>query len=134
MWLAKNIMDNHFRTRILPDIVFAMESQESKELSFCIVFKNRNFSALFVQIWAKLNFPQKLSSNTFQHPEKTNETILRKILNRRTNRWTGERTKTCMYNYRTYPMKPIGPITQGDEKLPSPFYSGTVAKVSVTSI
>ena len=54
-----------------------MESQESKELSFCIPFGKDNmtkvskkckisyFGALFAQIWAKISFPQKLGSVTF---------------------------------------------------------------------
>ena len=49
-----------------------MKSQELKEFSFCIPFKKMTifskkckipyFWALFSQIWAKMNFPQKLGS------------------------------------------------------------------------
>ena len=57
-------------TRILPDMGFAMESQESKELLSDIVFRKRKwqnfqkqckisyFGGLLAQIWAKINFPK----------------------------------------------------------------------------
>ena len=41
--LAKNILGNNSKTRNLPDIGFAMESQESKQLSFCIVFSRNKW-------------------------------------------------------------------------------------------
>ena len=37
--MPKNILGNDSRTRILPDMEFAMESTESKELLFCIDFR-----------------------------------------------------------------------------------------------
>ena len=55
---------------------FATESQELKELSFCIILegnykifkknaKYHIFWALFAQLWAKMNFPQNLGLVTF---------------------------------------------------------------------
>ena len=43
IWLPKNILGNNSRTRILSDIRFLMESQESKEFSFCIVFRKNQW-------------------------------------------------------------------------------------------
>ena len=40
--MVKNILGNNSRTRISPDMGFAMESQSSKEISFCIVFREKN--------------------------------------------------------------------------------------------
>ena len=66
IWLVKNILGNNSRTRILPNIGFAMESQQIKQFSFCIVFEKTNEdnlkkiqNALFAKIWEKMNFPQK---------------------------------------------------------------------------
>ena len=47
IWLTKNILGNNSRTRILPDMGFAIESQESKELSFALFFrKNKLFKKI----------------------------------------------------------------------------------------
>ena len=46
IWLFKNILVDNYRKNLLPDIGFAMEIQELKELSFCIVYtkiKCQNF-------------------------------------------------------------------------------------------
>ena len=71
------ILGNNSRTRILPDMGFAIKSQELKELSFYIVFrKNRrqkfskkckipHFWAIFAQIWVKLNFFTKFELSLF---------------------------------------------------------------------
>ena len=77
IWLTTNILGNNSKTSILPDMRFAMESQQLKELSFRVVFKRKkwqNFQknvkdpilwALFAQIWAKMNFSQKSGNVTF---------------------------------------------------------------------
>ena len=46
IWLAKNILIGNNSRTTLPDLWFAMESQESKELTFWIVFRKKmiNFS------------------------------------------------------------------------------------------
>ena len=46
IWLFKNILVDNYRKNVLPDMGFAMEIQELKELSFCIVYtkiKCQNF-------------------------------------------------------------------------------------------
>ena len=46
IWLFKNILVDNYRKNVLPDMGFAMEIQELKELSFCIVYtkiKSQNF-------------------------------------------------------------------------------------------
>ena len=75
--LIDHILGNNSRTRILPDMGFAMESQELK--GFYIVFRKNKwqniqknekisyFWALCTKIWTKMNFPQKLGSVTFPH-------------------------------------------------------------------
>ena len=72
-----HILGNNSRTRILPDMGFAMESQELK--GFYVVFRKNKwqniqknekisyFWALCTKIWTKMNFPQKLGSVTFPH-------------------------------------------------------------------
>ena len=50
IWLAKSILGNNSRARILPDMEFVMESQESKEISFCIVFRKNKRQNFFKKI------------------------------------------------------------------------------------
>ena len=101
--LISLILIDNFRTRISQDIGFAMESQEFKGISFCIVFrknkrqhlkkkrsKKYRFWTLFTQIWARRNFHKNRAPSLFsiysfltscKKSEKTNEPILSKPTN-----------------------------------------------------
>ena len=109
--LAKNILGNNSRTKILPDIGFAMESQESKDLSFCIDFRKKRwqhfqknakyhisgtFLLKFGENWIfHKNLAPSLFSNyipltSCKKSQKTNGPILGELL---INGWTNERTQ-----------------------------------------
>ena len=110
------ILGNNSRTRILPDMGFAIKSQELKELSFCINFrKNKrqkfskkckipHFWAIFAQIWVKLNCFTKIELSLFSmftpnFMQKSEKTLLRQLwqklwTNGRTNAWKNEQTNT----------------------------------------
>ena len=47
IWLVKNILVDNFKTCILPDMQFVMESQEIKELSSCFVFRKTKWQNFF---------------------------------------------------------------------------------------
>ena len=75
--LISLILIDNFRTRISQDIGFAMESQEFKGISFCIVFRKNKRQHLkkkkqkipfldpFYPNLGKKKFPQKSGSVTF---------------------------------------------------------------------
>ena len=84
------ILVDNSKIRILKDMVFVIESQELKELSFCIIFRKIKWQhfqkkykiSLFGLFLSK--FGQKLlsvSKSKLQKSEKANEPILRKTLN-----------------------------------------------------
>ena len=75
IWLVKNILGNNSRTRIFPNVEFALENQELKDLSFCIVFRKKqmtnfsckipNFLGPFHPNLGRKEFSTKSSSVTF---------------------------------------------------------------------
>ena len=102
VWLTKNILGNSSRTRILPDMGFAIESQESKKLSFCIVSRKKNAKSFKRN--AKYHIFGPIGLRHFLVP-KLHAKNQKKIMSQFS---TNDRTNTVEI-IRTYPVKAVGP-------------------------